>query len=714
MLSQGKGESTVTAVREEPPLLPQAQYRLIRDQASGELPVADFKQLIVFSGFVPSAGADDIAHYLATKAKAHGLSHVSIERFPSNEEPYCWAFRKEPYWEGIHGELWIVEPNRERLADFKVVRAYLARNSRTASVTAELVDVGSGVDPKDYEGRNIAGQLVLASGLPSQVMRLAVWERRALGILSYRTHQAIDFPDQIGLAQLVPWMGPNGEAPTFAFSLSYRAGKGLQDRLASGEALTVHAEVEANIGSGQYPEVRAEIPGSDPSLPAVVVYAHYNSRNTGGANNLSGVGCTLEVARVLGHLIGTGALPQPRRTIRFMWGAEHYGIHYHVHAHPEDLKNILAMINIDMIGYNQQSTGAVLHLYRSPHSNPSFVDDIVQAFLEQVGRENTISIRHANFLSSRPSDGFLDPVFAPTGSRAQLQYNVERFWGPSVHEGAQTFGIRAVMLMDYPDVFLSTQDDSPAIVDATQMRRGVLLTASAAYFMAAASSFDTSRLLLNATTKAQKRLIDDQIRACGYIECANELSLDAAYGDAMNVVRQGFLREVTSLQTLSLIVGPQGFTEQATPFLADLQAQQEMSHQRVEDHARARAVQLNVHSEFAPACDEELDDRTMIPVRTNAIRGPVNFFRLEYGRWWLIEKTGDEHFERRVSLAQRGGYMTYEALNFADGKRTLAEIRDALSAEFEPVSLYDVVQYFKFMETLGIVTLSSVTDRVQN
>jgi hypothetical protein len=44
----------------------------------------------------------------------------------------------------------------------------------------------------------------------------------------------------------------------------------------------------------------------------------------------------------------------------------------------------------------------------------------------------------------------------------------------------------------------------------------------------------------------------------------------------------------------------------------------------------------------------------------------------------------------------------------------LAEIRDALSAEFEPVSLYDVVQYFKFMETLGIVTLSSVTDRVQN
>jgi hypothetical protein len=378
------------------PLLLASHYRAIRDHASGELPLVDFKHLVAFSGFVPSAGADEVANYLATKARTLGLANVSTERFSSSSALYCWAFRHEPYWEGQKGELWLVEPTLDRLADFQAIRTCLARNSRSCSVTAELIDVGSGDDPRDYEGRNVEGKVVLAHGSPSQVMRLAVWERKALGIVSYRIHAATDFPDQIGLIQLVPWIGPEGQTPTFAFSLSYRAGKGLRDRLAANEALKVHAEVEAETRSGQYPEVRAEIPGIDAELPAVLIYAHYNSRNTGGGNNLTGVGCTLEIARLLTHLIEIGALPRPRRTIRFMWGAEHYGIQYHFHENPDDIKNILAMINIDMIGYNQQTAFAVLHLYRSPYSNPSFIDDIMEAFMDQIGKENTISIRNSD------------------------------------------------------------------------------------------------------------------------------------------------------------------------------------------------------------------------------------------------------------------------------------------------------------------------------
>jgi hypothetical protein len=47
--------------------------------------------------------------------------------------------------------------------------------------------------------------------------------------------------------------------------------------------------------------------------------------------------------------------------------------------------------------------------------------------------------------------------------------------------------------------------------------------------------------------------------------------------------------------------------------------------------------------------------------------------------------------------------MLYEALNFADGKRNLGEIRDAVSAEYEPVSVQDVEQYFRFLESVGVV-----------
>jgi hypothetical protein len=101
------------------------------------------------------------------------------------------------------------------------------------------------------------------------------------------------------------------------------------------------------------------------------------------------------------------------------------------------------------------------------------------------------------------------------------------------------------------------------------------------------------------------------------------------------------------------------------------------------------------------------EDAKLIPIRTNIIRGPVNLFRLEYGRWWLIEKTGDEHFERSIALAQQGNYLSFEALNFVNGERALSDIRDALSAEFAPVSLVDVIQYFRFLEEIGVIVLRS-------
>jgi len=390
-----------------------------------------------------------------------------------------------------------------------------------------------------------------------------------------------------------------------------------------------------------------------------------------------------------------------------MWGSEHYGITYHFHEHPEDLQRILAMINIDMIGYNQQSSQAVFHLYRSPHSNPSFLDDAVQAFVDSVGAENTIAIRNSHFLSSRPTEGFLDPLFAPTGSREQFHYNIEPFWGPSDHEDAQALGVSAVLLNDFPDVFLGTQEDSPSAGDPTQMRRGVVIAASSAYFLASATSDDLLVLLHNAATKAEKRLADDEGKAFGYLDSANIDDLPQAYRDATNVVRLGFSRESTSLNSLSHLVGEQGFAPKVEPFLADFQARERTLLQRIDAYATARAGPSHLAANKRKRDDAEGRYSRIIPERIPEMRGPINFFRPEYGRWWLMEKTGDEHFERNVPIAQRGDYVMYEALNFADGKRSVLAIRDAVSAEFEPVPLVEVAQYFEFLEKVGVVRINS-------
>jgi len=50
-----------------------------------------------------------------------------------------------------------------------------------------------------------------------------------------------------------------------------------------------------------------------------------------------------------------------------------------------------------------------------------------------------------------------------------------------------------------------------------------------------------------------------------------------------------------------------------------------------------------------------------------------------------------------------GEEYAYEVLNFAEGKRNVQEIRDAVSAEYGPVPLEMVVEYLKASEKIGIV-----------
>ena len=63
--------------------------------------------------------------------------------------------------------------------------------------------------------------------------------------------------------------------------------------IARGERVRLRATVKATTGTGEYKQVTAVIPGTDPSAPEVWVKAHDNYRNTGGGNNLTGVGATI-------------------------------------------------------------------------------------------------------------------------------------------------------------------------------------------------------------------------------------------------------------------------------------------------------------------------------------------------------------------------------------------------------------------------------------
>ena len=49
--------------------------------------------------------------------------------------------------------------------------------------------------------------------------------------------------------------------------------------------------------------------------------------------------------------------------------------------------------------------------------------------------------------------------------------------------------------------------------------------------------------------------------------------------------------------------------------------------------------------------------------------------------------------------------MVDELGNFIDGKRSISDIRDAVSSEFSPIALPVVVEYFERVAKAGAITL---------
>jgi hypothetical protein len=309
------------------------------------------------------------------------------------------------------------------------------------------------------------------------------------------------------------------------------------------------------------------------------------------------------------------------------------------------------------------------------------------------------------------SPGFYDGFFAPSGSRDQLHFAVEDFWGPSDHEDVLdgSIGIPAVLYNDWPDIHLGTQDDSLETVDATQMRRSVVTIAATAYYLATVMPDGVARLAPLVVSEAQARLAGERQRAFGLIADAPSDAFAAQYREASNILAQWRAREQATIESLAQL----GDTPAARSAIArarkHLEALYTANDADFRESAAVIAADRKQNAQQRPQTPDEQRLALLVPRRNMAIRGPVNLFRPEYGAVWLAQKTGDEDFIQKVKLTSRGQYVPFEALNFVDGKRSVLDIRDALSAEYGPMDPAEVEQYFRFLAGVGVVSLDAAS-----
>src|SRR5467141_1507878 len=485
------------------PFLSVRQWTALRDESSGAAPYENLRYLAGLHRVPATPEFDQAAQFILQRAREYGLAEAHSEQFPIEGTRSYGLMRSYLAWTVDEARLWEARPQHLLLGDWKTDPIHLADYSHSADVETELVDVGNGANESDYSGKDVRGKIVLADGVLARVQQLAVAQHGAVGIVS-------DMPNQTtawsGLDRtVVRWGHLDARQPAgFAFMISRETAASLRARLVVPEPIVLSAKVKAEVGPGHWTVVSGVIPGTDRASGEIVYSCHLDHERPGANDNGSGCVTILECARIIVRLVANGALPRPKRTLRFVWGPEVEGTMAYLATHPEIKRRLRANIHMDMVGGDPFKNKSVFHVTGTPWSLPSFVTDVGAVFLDAI---RTAASEYS--AGETPAEtGIVETRAGGQGTRNELIADVTPYSSGSDHDDydSSTIAVPSLYLRDWPDIYIHTDHDTLQQIDATKLRRVALLGAAAGYVYATLDAERSRALLPFYTAQSEMRL----------------------------------------------------------------------------------------------------------------------------------------------------------------------------------------------------------------
>jgi aminopeptidase YwaD len=680
------------------PFLNARQWTVFRDESNGAAPYENLRYLTGLHRVPATPEFDQAAQFVLQRAREYGLTDAHSEQFPIDGVKNYGLMRSYLGWTVEEGRLWEVRPQHILIGDWKTDPIRLADYSHSADVETELVDIGNGGSEADYSGKDVRGKIVLADGVLARVQELAMAEHGAVGIVS-------DMPNQTtawsGLdTTIIRWGHLEARQPSgFAFMVSRQTAEALRSRLRSGESIVLNARVKATVGPGHWTVVTATIPGTDPAAGEIIYSCHLDHERPGANDNGSGCVTILESARVLARLIDSGRLPRPKRTLRFIWGPEVEGTMAFLAGHPEIRQRLRANVHMDMVGGDPFKDKAVFHVTGTPWSLPSFVTDVGAVFLD------TIRSAASGYAAGETTaaEGIVETRAGGLGTCNELFANVTPYSSGSDHDDfdSSTIAVPSLYLRDWPDIYIHTDHDTLDQIDATKLRRVALLGAASGYVYASITEQQLPLLLPFLTAQAEVRL-GESFGPAQQLMDDPQLDAGVAWYEARNLVNQTLQREMAMLHSLVEFTGgaaeadaqgAEAFSEQAASFQNSLDT-------------RARLRGAKGIAPDAPWAGDA--DAKRVPIRVGAF-GPLTYqnddvllARLGKDRYGKI-KLINADATRLLNVRDQSELYAYEIVNFVNGKRTVGEIRDAVSAEYGPLPVNLVADYLDACVEAGVI-----------
>ena len=661
-----------TAGAQESPFVPPEIYRALTGEISGDISYDHLRHLTLHHSVNgASRGFRDKERWIAEQARTLGIEDVRI----LDDIRY-----RGPGWSPLAAELYIVSPDPRRLISFQDIAVAIADYSRSGTWEGELLDVAAGVAAADYEGKEVKGRIVLASGLPARVMEQAVWNRGALGVVYYNAARGIDHPDQVAWTRLNP-RPPKGKENTFAFSISYRAGMELKQRLAPrpkpgpvpgsfgeglepGEKIVLRAKVDAEFEENPKQWiVEGWIRGAKRHDQAIVLTAHAQEEKFSANDDNSGCANLLEIGRALVKLIGDGKLPRPARDVRFWWVNEIDSEYEYFAAHPDERSKILLNVNQDMVGAKQSAGSRVQHITRTPFSRPSYLDAVIESIATMVMRGNSAYLAAGQAGTRQP---FSKPILSRMGTRERYAAEIVPYFDSTDHLvfNDAIIGVPGVTLTNWPDDFIHSSDDDLWQMDPTQLQRNAFIVAATALYFANLEPAGARTLLSQIYGSTQRRLSESFARATEILLSAKPEEREEAHADAANLIRQTAEYLTRTLDS----VGVFGLDETSRLYLEKFKKD---VHERADQLVSSLWSQAELIAGGAtgsppppsPTVAQAMKElQGKVPVVVGSIR---------------------EFLDKRRDIGDFGlhGLMAYEVWNFVDGKRSYVDIYKAVRAE---------------------------------
>lgn len=587
--------------------------------------------------------------YISDLARQYGLSDVRVDFFPTRVA-----------WDGQEGDLWLVQPTREKIASLTMVPTALAPGSKSADVEADVVYVGAGREP-DYAGKDVKGKIVLGSASVGSLAGVA-WQHGAAGVLGTGSPGISDQApgatlDQIGWSSVSVPANQNG----FGFALSLRQFLRLRDLIDRGQKVVMRAHVLSRTFPGRMNVISAAIPGTDPAAGELVMVAHaFETIATPGANdNCTGVATILEVGRTLARLIKSGELPPPRRTIRFVWGPEISGSTAYMFAHPELQDRLLAALNFDMTGANTKLTDSYLRMKMTPDSRPSYLNDLVASLLRLVDQSD---IRAQQGLNA-PFNYRMSPVAAISSG--------------SDHSVFNNGGIPAMQFNYWPDNFYHSSEDRVNDVDPTELKRVGFVAASAFYYVSTAGTDQARDLAFEATANGEQ-WIAEVARQSGGLLGRDGALLNERYKAAQTKVTGAYRRARGAVESVQRLAATPEVASTVTRLVGTLDASRDANTRLLDGLYAERAAALGVKPAPVALTEQEREYSRLVPRRLFAVYSEEAKKRQspEGGRGGGRGQRADGPQPRRLP-----GLAGGEVTNFIDGKRSILDIYNAVRAE---------------------------------